>query len=53
MLALQGIKHVACIFRFQRNFGHLNCVDMFNVFDAMVKPIRCIWSEIWGYTYVE
>ena len=53
MLALQGIKSVACIFRFQRKFGHLNSVDMFKVFDAMVKPILCYCSEIWGYQYVE
>ena len=53
MLALQGIKSVACIFRFQRKFGHLNSIDMFKVFDAMVKPILCYCSEIWGYKYVE
>jgi len=53
MLALQSIKSIACIFRYQRKFGHLSSVDIFKVFDAMIKPILCYGSEIWGYSYVD
>jgi hypothetical protein len=52
-LSLQGIKASACIFNYQRQFGHIDPIDMFKIFDSMVKPILCYASEIWGYNYVD
>ena len=53
MLAMQGTKALASILRFQRTFGHMEPVDIFKIFDAMVKPILCYGSEIWGYRYAD
>ena len=35
------------------NLVILTPTDAFKVFDAMIKPIFCFGSEIWGYQYYE
>ena len=52
-LSLQGFKASACIFNFQRQFGHIDPIDMLKIFDSMVKPMLCYASETWGYKYVD
>ena len=39
------------IFRFQRQFGFFAPKDIFKLFDAIVSPILCYGSEVWGYEY--
>ena len=51
MQAMQAIKAIARIFRYQKTFGRFGPQDIFKLFDTVVKPILCYGSEIWGYNY--
>ena len=48
VLASQANKAVNRIFRFQRKFGFFTPKDFFKLFDAIVSPILCYGSEVWG-----
>ena len=50
-LAAQARKASFCIRNYQRKFGYFKHEEIFRLFDAMVKPILCFGSEIWGYEY--
>ena len=50
-LAKQAIKACINILKVQKHFGHFHYKDAFKLFDAMVVPIICYSSEIWGYQY--
>ena len=47
-LAAQARKASFCIRNYQRKFGYFKHEEIFRLFDAMVKPILCFGSEIWG-----
>ena len=51
VLAYQANKAVNRIFLFQRQFGFFTPKDIFKLFDAIVSPILCYGSEVWGYEY--
>ena len=53
MQAMQGVKAVARIFKYQKTFGRFSPQDIFKLFDTVVKPIFCYGSEIWGYNYCD
>ena len=49
ILSLQASKAVDNIYRFKIRFGYFQPKDAFKLFDAMVTPILCYSSEIWGF----
>ncbi|MCG7892781.1 MAG: reverse transcriptase family protein, partial [Candidatus Thiodiazotropha endolucinida] len=51
VLAHQASKAVNRIFHFQSQFGFFRPKDIFKLFDAIVSPILCYGSEVWGYEY--
>ena len=53
MLSRQAFKAIGIMCRIRRNFGFLEPVDMFKIFDSAVKPILCYGSQIWGYKYID
>ena len=50
-LAAQAQKAIFSIQNYQRTFGYLQHSETFKLFDAIVKPVLCYASEIWGYEY--
>ena len=50
-LALQAQKSIFAIYDYQRPFGYFNIKQLFKLFDAMVSPILCYGSQVWGYKY--
>ena len=52
-LAKQASKAVISIFKVQKNFGYFPPSEAFKLFDAIVQPILCYASELWGYEQSE
>ena len=52
-LASQAEKAIMSISKYQRKFGHLLLNETFKLFDAIVKPILCYASCIWGTEHCE
>lgn len=50
-LAAQAKKAIFAIRKYQQPFGKFLHNDIFKLFDAMVTPILCYASEVWGYEY--
>lgn len=50
-LASQARKAILSVNHFQKKFGNINCTDLFKIFDALITPILCYGSEIWGTSY--
>ena len=50
-LAAQARKASFSIRNYQRKFGYFKHEEIFRLFDAIVKPILCFGSEVWGYEY--
>ena len=50
---MQAKKAISSILCYQKHFGYFQPVDVFKLFDTMVKPIACYGSEIWGYKFSE
>ena len=50
-LAAQALKGLMAIYKYNNRVGGLPCQYFFKIFDAMISPILCYGSEIWGTNY--
>ncbi|MEW8544944.1 MAG: reverse transcriptase family protein [Candidatus Thiodiazotropha sp.] len=50
-LAIQARKSIVSLLKLQNSIGYFEFVDLFKLFDTMVKPVLCYAAEIWGFEY--
>ena len=47
-LATQARKSITTLYKLQHNIGYFDYLDLFKLFDTMVKPVLLYGAEIWG-----
>ena len=47
-LATQARKSIITLYKLQHNIGYFDYLDLFKLFDTMVKPVLLYGAEIWG-----
>ena len=52
-LGIQAKKSILSIKQYQKSFGYFPIKEYFKLFDALVKPVLCYASQVWGYCYVD
>ena len=52
VLCKQASKAIAHIFKCQNYFGYFPPEEAFKLFDAMVQPIVCYASPVWGTSHI-
>ena len=50
---IQAKKSILSIKQYQKSFGYFPIKWYFKLFDALVKPVLCYASQVWGYCYVD
>ena len=46
--ATQARKSIIILCKLQHNIGYFDYLDLFKLFDTMVKPVLLYGAEIWG-----
>ena len=52
-LSAQAQKAIFSIYNYTKSFGYFPTIELFILFDSMIKPILCYGSQIWGYEYID